>query len=168
MQGGNHWGGPLEVTNNGGNGADGGGDQDRIAEDWDRAALRSQSFHQNNNQELDETQRSWLLGPPEAKKKNRYVDLGCVIVSKKALKWSFFSILIAFCVIGLPIIIAKTWPKHRPPPVPPDRYSQALHKALLFFNAQKCKHISHFLQFFFFIFFHVRIRTFDLSESILN
>ncbi|XP_008441913.2 endoglucanase 7 [Cucumis melo] len=134
MQGGNHWGGPLEVIddNNGGGGKD--HDQRRAAEDWDRAALRSQSFNQN---ELDETQRSWLLGPSDGKKKKKYVDLGCVMVSRKALKWSLISILIAFCVIGLPIIVAKTWPRHHPPPLPPDRYSEALRKALLFFNAQK-------------------------------
>lgn len=135
MQGGNHWGGPLEVVDNNGGGGE---NHDRTAgaEDWDRAALQSQSYNQN---ELDETQRSWLLGPADGKKKNKYVDLGCVIVSRKALKWSLISILIAFCVIGLPIIVAKTWPDHHPPPLPPDRYSDALHKALLFFNAQKCE-----------------------------
>lgn len=147
MQGGNHWGGPLEVIddNNGGGGKD--HDQRRAAEDWDRAALRSQSFNQN---ELDETQRSWLLGPPDGKKKKKYVDLGCVMVSRKALKWSLISILIAFCVIGLPIIVAKTWPRHHPPPLPPDRYSEALRKALLFFNAQKCKFPSKTILNFFF------------------
>ncbi|XP_023545601.1 endoglucanase 7 [Cucurbita pepo subsp. pepo] len=128
MQGGNHWGGPLEVIDNDHNNGGRGEDWDR-----DRAALQSQSFNQN---ELDETQRSWLLGPAEGKKK-KYVDLGCIIVSRKALKWSLFSILIAFCVIGLPIIVAKTRPKHHARPLPPDRYSDALHKALLFFNAQK-------------------------------
>ena len=142
MQGGNHWGGPLEVIDNDHNNGGRGEDWDR-----DRAALQSQSFNQN---ELDETQRSWLLGPAEGKKK-KYVDLGCIIVSRKALKWSLFSILIAFCVIGLPIIVAKTRPKHHARPLPPDRYSDALHKALLFFNAQKCKSSLFFFFFFSFL-----------------
>ncbi|GAB4855923.1 Endoglucanase 12 [Ancistrocladus abbreviatus] len=47
------------------------------------------------------------------------------------------SILIAFLVIALPIIIAKSWPKHKTPPPSPDNYTLALYKSLLFFNVQK-------------------------------
>ncbi|KAG6391021.1 hypothetical protein SASPL_148767 [Salvia splendens] len=51
------------------------------------------------------------------------------------LKWAFLSILI---VIGLPITEANSEPKHEPSPHPlPDNYAAALHKALLFFDAQK-------------------------------
>ncbi|KMT14682.1 hypothetical protein BVRB_4g074500 [Beta vulgaris subsp. vulgaris] len=66
-----------------------------------------------------------------------YVDLGCIVVKKKFLKWVFWSFLIAFILIAMPIIIAKSLPKHKHGPPPPDNYTLALHKALLFFNAQK-------------------------------
>uniref|UniRef100_A0A5B7CBH6 Endoglucanase n=1 Tax=Davidia involucrata TaxID=16924 RepID=A0A5B7CBH6_DAVIN len=128
MHSANHWGGSLELMN---------GEESVVTDqeersrnlDWDRASVSHQ---------LDETQQSWLLGPEDKKKKkNKYVDLGCVVCSRKALKWSLWSILIAFLVIGLPIIIAKTLPKHKHRSPPPDNYTLALHKALLFFNAQK-------------------------------
>lgn len=135
MQGGNHWGGSFEVTND--NHDD---EKSRNMEQWDKASLQHSSLSQRYNH-LDETQQSWLLGPPEAKKK-KYVDLGCVVLSRKAVKWIGWSFLIAFIVIALPIIIVKVVPKHKPKPPPPDDYSLALHKALLFFNAQKCKYPS--------------------------
>ena len=122
------WGGSLEISN-----ADSATDDDRSRnlQDYDRAAL--------SRQQLDETQQSWLLGPQEAKKKDKYVDLGCMVVKRKVLKWTFYAVLIAFVVIGVPITIAKSIPKHKKAPPPPDRYTEALHKALMFFNAQKCK-----------------------------
>lgn len=144
MHGGNHWGGSLEIVNSNSI-AEGFADSNHnrsnnnnnhssssSTDDWDRAALHSQRFHH-----LDETQQSWLLGPKETNKKNRYVDLGCIVVSRKALKWTVASFLIAFLVIGLPVIIAKSLPKHKSAPPSPDDYTLALHKALLFFNAQK-------------------------------
>ncbi|KAI4305587.1 hypothetical protein L6164_028945 [Bauhinia variegata] len=130
MHSGNQWGGSLEIANHSGE-----YDTSRSLE-WDRAALID---HGNQNQlrhDLDETQQSWLLGPV-AQKKKKYVDLGCIMCSHRALKWTLLSILIAFLVIGMPIIIAKSLPKHKTPPTPPDNYTLALHKALLFFNAQK-------------------------------
>ncbi|KAI9197717.1 hypothetical protein LWI28_003034 [Acer negundo] len=142
MHGGNHWGGSFEMVNNGDhrhNGHDHDAtttddEKSRNMDQWDRASLHhSQS---QRYQHLDQTQQSWLLGPPEPKKK-KYVDLGCVVCSRKALKWSLWSFLIAFLVIALPIIIVKTIPKHKSRPPPPDNYTIALHKALLFFNAQK-------------------------------
>lgn len=119
--------------------------------DWDKAALyhhQRESIDSDQYSHLNETQRSWLLGPPDLnKKKSQYVDLGCIICKKKLVKWTFLSIFIAFCVIGLPVIIAKFLPKHKSSPVPPDNYSIALEKALLFFNAQKCKFINFILLF---------------------
>ncbi|OEL17011.1 Endoglucanase 12 [Dichanthelium oligosanthes] len=100
--------------------------------DLDRGALSARQHH-----ELDETQQSWLLGPPEAKKKDKYVDLGCVVVKRKVLWWALWCVVGAFVLIGLPIIIAKAIPHKKPHPPPPDQYTEALHKALLFFNAQK-------------------------------
>ncbi|CAI0401895.1 unnamed protein product [Linum tenue] len=96
----------------------------------------------NNYEHLNETQQSWLLFPEALKKKGRKkqsVDLGCMVCSRKAFKWSLISIGIAFLVIALPTIIVKAIPKHKSRPPAPDDYTRALHKALLFFNAQKCK-----------------------------
>uniref|UniRef100_A0A0E0KSB9 Endoglucanase n=1 Tax=Oryza punctata TaxID=4537 RepID=A0A0E0KSB9_ORYPU len=122
----NHWGGSFEIA------ADGAAEDDHSRNmDLDRGALSARQ-HQ-----LDETQQSWLLGPPEAKKKDKYVDLGCVVVKRKLLWWVLWTLLAAFILIGLPIIIAKSIPKKKPHAPPPDQYTDALHKALLFFNAQK-------------------------------
>ncbi|XP_010277803.1 PREDICTED: endoglucanase 12-like [Nelumbo nucifera] len=122
MHSANHWGGSFEIN------ADSTTEDERSRNmEYDRAAL---------SQNLDETQQSWLLGPKE-KKKKKYVDLGCIVCSRKAFKWTLWSILIAFLVIALPTIIVKTLPKHKSRSPPPDNYTNALHKALLFFNAQK-------------------------------
>lgn len=127
----NHWGGSLEI-----NAADSTAEDEKSRNmDWDRASISQQGYNHGN---LDETQQSWLLGPSDKTKKKKYVDLGCIVCSRTALKWTIWSIVIAFFVIGLPIIIAKSIPKHKRPPPPPDNYTLALHKALLFFNAQKC------------------------------
>ncbi|RRT82265.1 hypothetical protein B296_00020388 [Ensete ventricosum] len=122
------WGGPLEISN-----ADSATDDDRSRnlQEYDRAALSRQ---------LDETQQSWLLaapGDPSGKKKKRYVDLGCIVVSRKLFLWTLGSVLGVGLLIGLIMLIVKTVPhRHRPPP-PPDEYTLALHKALMFFNAQR-------------------------------
>ncbi|GFP95756.1 endoglucanase 12 [Phtheirospermum japonicum] len=128
----NHWGGSLEI-----NGGDSTNEDDQKSRntDWDRASISHQQRY-NNHDHLDETQQSWLLGPSD-KKKKKYVDLGCIVLSRTALKWVVGSVFVAFLVIGLPIIISKSLPKHNQPPSPPDNYTLALHKALLFFNAQK-------------------------------
>lgn len=128
----NHWGGSFEIA------ADGAAEDDHSRNmDLDRGALSARQ-HQ-----LDETQQSWLLGPPEAKKKDKYVDLGCVVVKRKLLWWVLWTLLAAFILIGLPVIIAKSIPKKKPHAPPPDQYTDALHKALLFFNAQKCQSPLH-------------------------
>lgn len=123
MHGGNHWGGTFEIAER---------DAAVVEEnDWDRAAIQQHQQHY-----LDETQQSWLLGPPEPKKK-KYIDLGCIVCSRKAFKWTIWGFLIAFVVIALPTIIVKTLPKHKAKAPPPDNYAVALEKALLFFDAQK-------------------------------
>ncbi|MFS8030518.1 putative cellulase [Helianthus anomalus] len=132
----NHWGGSLEIASE--HDHEDQNRRNRTTDDTDRASLYNiQSQHSGA---LDETQQSWLLNPDDAsrkKNKNKYVDLGCIQVKRKALKWTVIAIFIAFVVIGLPIIIAKSLPDHKPRPPPPDQYTEALHKALLFFNAQK-------------------------------
>lgn len=133
----NHWGGPLEI-----NDSIHGEEEERSRinsnnnnNDWDRSSI----YHQQNfNNNLDETQQSWLLDPSEKKKKTKYIDFGCIVCSTKALKWTVYTVLIAFLVIGLPVMIVNLVPKHKPRPPIPDNYTVALHKALLFFNAQKC------------------------------
>ena len=125
MYGRDPWGGSLEIA------ADSGTDDDRSRNlnDIDRAAL---------SKPLDETQQSWLLGPHEQKKK-KYVDLGCVVVSKKIFVWTVGIILGAGLIAGFIALLVNTLPHHHPKPPPPDNYTLALRKALMFFNAQRCK-----------------------------
>ncbi|XP_076927969.1 endoglucanase 12-like [Bidens hawaiensis] len=73
----------------------------------------------------------------------------CNFEKRKALKLTVIVIFIALLVIGLPIIIIKSLQKHKSHTQPQaadqytsrsprsDQYTEALHKALLFFNAQK-------------------------------
>eukprot|EP00262_Sarcandra_glabra_P014820 TRINITY_DN441_c0_g6_i1.p1 TRINITY_DN441_c0_g6~~TRINITY_DN441_c0_g6_i1.p1 ORF type:complete len:617 (+),score=69.75 TRINITY_DN441_c0_g6_i1:199-2049(+) len=123
MYGRDPWGGPLEIN------ADSATDDDRSRnlQDFDRAAL---------SRPLDETQQSWLLGPGEQKKK-KYVDLGCVIVSRKIFVWTVGTLLVCGLLAGLITLIVKTVPRHHKPHPPPDNFTLALHKALMFFNAQR-------------------------------
>ncbi|CAD6260403.1 unnamed protein product [Miscanthus lutarioriparius] len=123
----NHWGGSFDITTEGAS-----EDDDSRNTDVDAGALSARQHH-----ELDETQQGWLLGPPEAKKKGRHVDLGCVVVKRKFLWWAFWVLVAGFILVGLPIIVYKSMPRRAPLPPPPDQYAEALHKALLFFNAQK-------------------------------
>ncbi|XP_044488325.1 endoglucanase 25-like [Mangifera indica] len=124
MYGRDPWGGPLEI-----NTADSATDDDRSRnlQDFDRAAL---------SRPLDETQQSWLLGPTEQKKK-KYVDLGCIIVSRKIFVWTVGTLLVSGLLAGFITLIVKTVPHHHHAHGPPDNYTLALHKALMFFNAQK-------------------------------
>ncbi|XP_068669071.1 endoglucanase 9-like [Aristolochia californica] len=125
MYGRDPWGGPLEIQ-----ATDSATDDDRSRnlQDLDRAALSSRP--------LDETQQSWLLGLGEQKKK-KYVDLGCIIVSRKVFVWTVGTILVCGFLAGLITLIVKTVPRHHHARPPPDNYTQALHKALMFFNAQR-------------------------------
>ncbi|KAH7426357.1 hypothetical protein KP509_11G098200 [Ceratopteris richardii] len=117
----NAWGGSFDVA------MDSATDDDRSRNlDMDRAAL----------QRLEETQQSWLLGPTE-KKKKRYVDLGCMVCSRKLFIWVVGSIVGAIVLTGFITLLVETVPRHHSHPPPEDSYTQALHKALLFFNAQK-------------------------------
>ncbi|XP_054817394.1 endoglucanase 12 [Prosopis cineraria] len=140
----NHWGGSFEISNDINGGGSGGLYNSASTEQYEATAMEwedkgaASRRHHVHHQELDEMQQSWLLGPEDPKKKKKeYVDLGCIVCKRKLLKWSVASILIAFIVIGLPIIIAKSLPEHKAKPAPPDNYTLALNKALLFFDAQK-------------------------------
>ena len=130
MHGRDPWGGPLEI-----NAREGGEEEGRgKTEEIDRAAVSSRA--------LDETQQSWLLGPTEHKKK-KYVDLGCIIVSRKVFVWTVGVLLVSAFLVGFITLIAKTLPRHHHKHGPPDNYTLALHKALLFFNAQKCMYVCY-------------------------
>ncbi|AQL06915.1 Endo-1,4-beta-glucanase [Zea mays] len=88
---------------------------------------------------LDETQQSWLLAgtADQPRKKNKYVDIGCLLVSRKLFVWTLGVLLAAAVFAGAVAGIAKAIPRrHRPLP-PPDDYTVALHKALMFFHAQR-------------------------------
>ena len=121
------WGGPLEICH------DSATDDDRSRNlDIDRAAL---------SRTLDETQQSWLLAgtADQPRNKNKYVDIGCLLVSRKLFVWTLGVLLAAAVFAGAVAGIAKAIPRrHRPLP-PPDDYTVALHKALMFFNAQRCE-----------------------------
>ncbi|KAI3967599.1 hypothetical protein MKW92_003474 [Papaver armeniacum] len=119
----NLWGGSFEMHD------DDNRDRNTTVDDnLDRGAL-------TNQQQLDQAQQSWLLGPKENKRK-KYIDFGCVVCSRQAVKWSFWTIVLAFVVIALPTIIVKSWPRDKVHPIPPDQYHVALTKALKFFDAQ--------------------------------
>lgn len=128
MYGRDPWGGPLEICH-----PDSATDDDRSRNlDIDRGAM---------SRTLDETQQSWLLAGPgdRARKKKKYVDIGCLVVSRKLFVWTLGVLLAAAVFAGVVAGIAKAIPRrHRPPP-PPDDYTVALHKALMFFNAQRCE-----------------------------
>ncbi|CAL1385139.1 unnamed protein product [Linum trigynum] len=125
MYGRDPWGGPLEI-----NTADSATDDDRSRNlnDLDRAAL---------SRPLDETQQSWLLGPTEQKKKKKYVDLGCIIVSSKIFWWTVIVVAGAGVLAGLIAILVKFVPHHHDHKPTPDNYTAALTTALKFFNAQR-------------------------------
>ncbi|KAK4794369.1 hypothetical protein SAY86_012363 [Trapa natans] len=124
MYGRDPWGGPLEI-----HAADSATDDDRSRnlQDYDRAAL---------SRPLDETQQSWLLGPAEQKKK-KYVDLGCIIVSRKIFLWTVGTLLVSGFLAGFITLIVKTVPRHHHSHASTDNYTLALRKALMFFNAQR-------------------------------
>ncbi|RWV96993.1 hypothetical protein BHE74_00043894 [Ensete ventricosum] len=128
MYGRDPWGGPLEIH------ADSATDDDRSRNlDLDRAALSMTS------RQLDETQQSWLLAGPRDQGKKKYVDLGCLVVSRKLFLWSVGAVVAAAALAGLITLIVKTVPRHHRPRPPPDSYTLALQKAIMFFNAQRCE-----------------------------
>lgn len=88
-----------------------------------------------------EDSHHWLLGSIEDEKKRRkkYVDLRCLIVSRKMIFWTLLVVLSCVLLAVSIALTVKFVPRSRPEPPQPDNYTLALHKALMFFNAQKCK-----------------------------
>ncbi|KAM7265781.1 hypothetical protein ACFE04_003464 [Oxalis oulophora] len=132
MYGRDPWGGPLEISTT----TDSATDDDirsRDCRDFDRAALPL-----NNSRPLDETQQSWLLGPSsDQNKKKKYVDLGCLIVSRKTFIWTVGTLLLTGFIAGFVTLTVKTVPRPKGLVSPPDNYSLALNKTLMFFDAQQ-------------------------------
>ncbi|RID78625.1 hypothetical protein BRARA_A01431 [Brassica rapa] len=104
-------------------------DRSRKLQELDRATLPPP---------LDATRRSWLLEPPQPKKK-KYVDLGCILVSRKIFLWTLGTVLVTTLLAGSITMIVRHMPHHKQTEPKPDNYTVALRKALMFFNAQKCK-----------------------------
>lgn len=139
MHPGNLWGGRLDAIDSDRAEAEE-EERRRNMTEWDRGALHSQQLsaeHQRN--QLDETQQGWLLAPQDSwkKKRKKYVNLGCISVSRTVFMWTVGSIVVLFLVVALPIIIVKSLPRHKSTPPPPDNYTLAIHKAIQFFDAQK-------------------------------
>ncbi|CAN7122626.1 hypothetical protein HID58_005436 [Brassica napus] len=139
MHPGNLWGGRLDAIDSDRAEAEE-EERRRNMTEWDRGALHSQQLsaeHQRN--QLDETQQGWLLAPQDSwkKKRKKYVNLGCISVSRTVFMWTVGSIVVLFLVVALPIIIVKSLPRHKSTPPPPDNYTIAIHKAIQFFDAQK-------------------------------
>lgn len=129
----NHWGGSFEIQVEA-------EDENSPDLDLDRAALP--------RQQLDDAQQGWLLEPRgESKKTNNYIDFGCIVCKRKLFNWVLLSSLIACVVTAIPVFVVKMIPKHKELVLLPDEYAEALHKALKFFNAQKCKSIISLLNY---------------------
>lgn len=124
MYGRDPWGGPLEIC-----AADSATDDERSR----NLSLASR--------QLDETQQSWLLAGPgeKGRKKKKYVDLGCVIISKKLFLWGVGVVVTVAVLAGFIDLIVKNVPNKHHHKLPPDDYTVALHRALMFFNAQRCE-----------------------------
>ncbi|CAN8325760.1 unnamed protein product [Cochlearia groenlandica] len=123
MYGRDPWGGPLEIT----------------AADTHTVEDRSRNLQHLHKRPLDETEQSWLLGPTVPKKK-RYVNLGCVLISRKIFQWTLGTVLVAtLLAAGSITFIVKAVGHHKHKPTETDTYTDALNKSLMFFNAQKCK-----------------------------
>ncbi|KAF8117813.1 hypothetical protein N665_0008s0155 [Sinapis alba] len=87
---------------------------------------------------LDATRQSWLLEPQQPKKK-KYVDLGCILVSRKIFLWTLGTVLVTTLLAGSITMIFRHVSHHKQTEPQLDNYTVALSKALMFFNAQKCK-----------------------------
>ncbi|KAG2240391.1 hypothetical protein Bca52824_090881 [Brassica carinata] len=104
-------------------------DRNRNKQELDRSTLP---------RPLDATRQSWLLEPPQPKKK-KYVDLGCILVSRKIFLWTLGTVLLTTLFAGSITMIVRHVSRHQQTEHKPDNYTVALRKALMFFNAQKCK-----------------------------
>ncbi|KAH9545068.1 hypothetical protein CY35_12G029600 [Sphagnum magellanicum] len=87
-------------------------------------------------EELDETQRSWLLDTRRTRKPTQ-VDLGCITCDIRFFLFSVCVFWTACLGAGIGIVVWKYGPKQHPQPPPVDNYTVALGMALNFFDFQK-------------------------------
>ena len=95
MQGYNAWGGSTFAVVDNSLVDD---DLSRSHPDFDRASVQRLKDEQ-------ETQQSWLLGGPSDK--DRYLDLGCVVLSKKAVKYMALALLAISVIVAVVVLIVK-------------------------------------------------------------
>ncbi|CAH8314186.1 unnamed protein product [Eruca vesicaria subsp. sativa] len=85
---------------------------------------------------LDEVKQSWILRPAVRKKK-KYVDLGCILISRKIFLWTLGTFVATAFLLGSITVIVRHVPHHKHEKAQKDNYTLALNKTLMFFNAQK-------------------------------
>ncbi|KAH0463317.1 hypothetical protein IEQ34_007899 [Dendrobium chrysotoxum] len=111
----NQWGGALEIH-----------DESPENEELDRDLLFS-----------NELSSTMFLAAQNQMRKERYVDLGCIVCKLRFVRTIFLFSLVCFVVVGIPIIVYKSLVRHNQASPPRDEYAIALQKALVFFNAQR-------------------------------
>ncbi|PKU74242.1 Endoglucanase 25 [Dendrobium catenatum] len=118
----NQWGGALEIH-----------DESPENEELDRDFLFS-----------NELSSTMFLAAKNQMRKEKYVDLGCIVCKLRFVRTIFLFSLVCFVVVGIPIIV-KSLVRHNQSSPPRDEYAIALQKALVFFNAQRCEFLLFFL-----------------------
>lgn len=116
----NIWGGPLEIH------AD---EPDEVVEEHSH---RDMTFDRSAyHPSTDEVKQGWLLRPDKTnnnKRKTRHIKN---LIVSSIVGVSIFLVLL--------VITVKFMPHHRHHHIPAyDNYTKALHKAILFFDAQRC------------------------------
>ncbi|GLJ16176.1 hypothetical protein SUGI_0270130 [Cryptomeria japonica] len=95
-----------------------------------------------SSQEIEETQKSWLLHPLDIGGSRKTVNLGFFICKKSMFANFIYTIFIAVILAGLVAAIVIFAPRKHHHSSPPDKYTLALHQALLFFDAQKSGYLN--------------------------
>nr|GLL37525.1 hypothetical protein CQW23_20325 [Ipomoea trifida] len=79
-----------------------------------------------------------IHGATDEERSRNLQDLDRAALSRrKVFKWSVGVVVFAALLVGFITLIVKMVPPHRHHNPPPDNYTLALHKALMFFNAQR-------------------------------
>lgn len=96
-----------------------------------------------DSEAFERMKKEWVLRPTTQSPRRRCCGL------KKRVLWT----LGVVSIVILTAVLAKKLPRHEKQPQPPQEpYINALRKALMFFNAQRCKFPSSF---FFFLKFNL-------------
>ncbi|KAL0920094.1 hypothetical protein M5K25_009202 [Dendrobium thyrsiflorum] len=111
----NQWGGALEIH-----------DESPENEELDRDLLFS-----------NELSSTMFLAAQNQMRKEKYVDLGCIVCKLRFVRTIFLFSLVCLVIVGIPIIVYKSLVRHNQSSPPRDEYAISLQKALVFFNAQR-------------------------------